>query len=264
MKKLYSLLAIAAIGFSANAQTNLVQNPGFELGLAPWAAGTASGYSNPTLVTTEKKSGSQSAGYENATVTTGFYQNVPITSNEVYVLTYWYKSSTSRPAGTTQNNIFRLWSVMTDANGKPTYTYASSTEDPLRTNNGYLPIASDWTQQTIEFTATNVATSIDVGFRAYGSGTAYVDDVSLIKKSELATGETVLSKRSLVRMTQVSDNIEFVTKSDIKIVNVNGQVVKAASVNDGTILNVSNLAKGMYIVTGNVNGENVSQKIIKK
>ena len=45
---------------------------------------------------------------------------------------------------------------------------------------------------------------------------------------------------------------------------MNGQVVKSASVNENTSLNVADLAKGMYIVTGTVNGKAVSEKIIKK
>ena len=56
----------------------------------------------------------------------------------------------------------------------------------------------------------------------------------------------------------------FNAKADIQILNMNGQVVKTASVNENTSLEVSSLAKGMYVVTANVNGKAVSQKIIKK
>ena len=45
---------------------------------------------------------------------------------------------------------------------------------------------------------------------------------------------------------------------------MNGQVVKSATVAEGTSMNVSSLTPGMYIVTGSVNGKAVSQKIIKK
>ena len=43
-----------------------------------------------------------------------------------------------------------------------------------------------------------------------------------------------------------------------------GQVVKTAEVKDNSRLDVSNLAKGTYVVTAIVNGKAVSQKVIKK
>ena len=62
----------------------------------------------------------------------------------------------------------------------------------------------------------------------------------------------------------VDNNILFSAKADVKVISMNGQVVKSASVNENTTLDVASLAKGMYIVTGTVNGQAVSQKIIKK
>ncbi|MCU7618106.1 lamin tail domain-containing protein [Chryseobacterium sp. PBS4-4] len=50
---------------------------------------------------------------------------------------------------------------------------------------------------------------------------------------------------------------------DVKIYTLTGQVVKTASVKDGAALNVAELAKGNYIVTGTVNNQPVSQKILK-
>ena len=45
---------------------------------------------------------------------------------------------------------------------------------------------------------------------------------------------------------------------------MNGQVVKSASVSENKSLEVADLASGMYIVTGTVEGQAVSTKIIKK
>lgn len=50
---------------------------------------------------------------------------------------------------------------------------------------------------------------------------------------------------------------------DVKVYNMFGQIVKEASVKANGILNVAELAKGNYIVTGTVNKEAVSQKILK-
>jgi hypothetical protein len=40
--------------------------------------------------------------------------------------------------------------------------------------------------------------------------------------------------------------------------------VKSVSVENGTTLDVSSLAKGVYLIKGDVNGETVVQKIIKQ
>ncbi len=72
------------------------------------------------------------------------------------------------------------------------------------------------------------------------------------------------AKTNLVKNTVVGNTMMFTAKADIQILNMNGQVVKTASVNENTSLDVATLTKGMYIVTAIVNGKTVSQKIIKK
>ena len=72
------------------------------------------------------------------------------------------------------------------------------------------------------------------------------------------------NKVNLVKNTVVANKIMFATKADVQILNMNGQVVKTASVNENTSLDVATLTKGMYIVTATVNGKTVSQKVIKK
>lgn len=86
----------------------------------------------------------------------------------------------------------------------------------------------------------------------YGTTTLGVKDVS-------AALAKVLIKNSVVDQTLL-----FGTRSDVKIYNVNGQVVKSASVKEGTALDLSSLPKGIYIVTGEVSGNRVSAKIIKR
>lgn len=90
------------------------------------------------------------------------------------------------------------------------------------------------------------------------------DEVTLTVNSTLAVGNASATKANLVKNTVVSNTMIFAAKADVQIVNMNGQVVKTASVNENTSLDVASLANGTYIVTGNVNGKVVSQKIIKK
>lgn len=61
-----------------------------------------------------------------------------------------------------------------------------------------------------------------------------------------------------------SDEITFgADVKDVKVYNMFGQIVKSASVKQNGTVNVAELAKGNYIVTGTVNNEPVSQKILK-
>ncbi|MBO6200001.1 MAG: lamin tail domain-containing protein [Chryseobacterium sp.] len=83
------------------------------------------------------------------------------------------------------------------------------------------------------------------------------------QNSVLAVSDVVKTNASLVRNTVVGESIAFAKTADIQIINAAGQVVKTAKVTEGSTLNVSSLAKGVYIVTGSVNGEKVSQKVIK-
>ena len=83
-------------------------------------------------------------------------------------------------------------------------------------------------------------------------------------KTTMGVGNVNATKVNLVKNTVVGNTILFVAKADVQILNMNGQVVKTASVNENSSLEVSTLAKGMYVVTATVNGKAVSQKIIKK
>lgn len=95
-----------------------------------------------------------------------------------------------------------------------------------------------------------------------GTGNALIDDL-VVTNLTLGVSDLALSKNNLVKNTNVTSNLVFGAKSDIQIVNANGQVVKTATVNENTSLNVSSLTKGIYIVTGVVNGQKVSQKFMK-
>ncbi|MGG7551680.1 T9SS type A sorting domain-containing protein [Chryseobacterium arthrosphaerae] len=106
---------------------------------------------------------------------------------------------------------------------------------------------------------------VDVNITGTDDGLA-IDDFSLTPQASgtLATIENKTSKKSFVKNTSVDNEIYFGSKSDVKIFNVNGQLLKTASVSENGALNVAELQKGIYIVTGTVNGKNVSEKVIKK
>ncbi|WP_417429627.1 T9SS type A sorting domain-containing protein [Halpernia sp.] len=94
------------------------------------------------------------------------------------------------------------------------------------------------------------------------TGNASIDNI-VVTNASLGVNDISKVNKTLVKNTNVSNSISFSAKTDVQILNMNGQVVKTASVNENTPLNVSSLSKGIYIVTGVVDGEKVSQKIMK-
>ena len=98
---------------------------------------------------------------------------------------------------------------------------------------------------------------------AAGTTTTYqVDNVNM--PTSLAVVDFQNIKNQFVKNTVVKDVIKFNAKADVKIFSMNGQVVKSASVSEDKNLEVSDLTPGMYIVTGMINGQAVSTKIVKK
>lgn len=61
--------------------------------------------------------------------------------------------------------------------------------------------------------------------------------------------------------------MSFQTKGNasVKVYNMNGQLVKSAAISvANSTVDVASLPKGNYVVTSELNGEKVSQKVIKK
>lgn len=262
MKKIFTVLGVFCVAAVASAQ-NLVSNPTFDNGLTGWAAGPSQNYGVPTLVAADGHNGSNSAQYQGATATTGFYQEIPVTAGTIYTISFWYKA-------TGDGTDARIWSNYKDAAGAIIYQNldASSTgptTDPLRgPMNGYLPTSSVWTQHTVTVTAPANVTLFQLAVRAYNNSTVAAFDDFSVTTGSLAVSDFSKSKYSLVKNTLVKSELAFGKDAkDVKIYNMFGQVVKTASVKANSTLEVSDLAKGAYIVTGTVNNEAVSQKILK-
>lgn len=139
------------------------------------------------------------------------------------------------PAGTTSD-------VTLTAEGQNSYTGTIS--------------SSDWITITLDLTGIEVG-PFSMKVQKSSTNNLLVDD---IKAVGVLGAIDITKANTLVRNTSVSDAIVFGKTADVKIYNVNGQLVKTASVKEGASLNVSDLAKGIYIV----NGAGASQKIIKK
>lgn len=263
MKKLYSLLATAMFAVTAFGQTTLLSETFGTTSSLPtgWAStNTTNGWKlNGSSSSTgySEASGGMSAQFvgqgSNGITHTLTYSNLS-TAGYTNISIIWGGQGA---AAFNQEIVFQ-WSTDGTTWNNVVYTYNKKATTWGLINNGVaiqLPVGAE-DAATLRLRWSSVAGN---------SGTYRIDDVKVTGISvSLATSETVKSKNTFVKNTSVENEIYFGVKSDIKIFNVSGQVVKTASVKENGILNVAELQNGIYFVTGTVNGKNVSEKIIKK
>ncbi len=147
---------------------------------------------------------------------------------------------------------------------------AGTTSDVTLTNSGSTNDykgsinAANWITIKLDLAGVDIVNNKTLSLKIQKGSTnaLYVDDIQ--SDASLGVIDTNKSKTTLVRNTKVNNEISFGEKANVKIYNVSGSLVKSASVEKNTSLNVSSLPKGIYVVTGEVNGQSVSQKIVKE
>ena len=156
----------------------------------------------------------------------------------------------------------------TPANVSVTYTVDNSVATP--TNVATLQINAQTLLSNSTGTSAAPTTLASVALRQAGTATNGTGNITIdnlvvtTTSTTLAVANNGTANVVLVKNTVVANSIIFGAKANVQVINTNGQVVRTASVNENSTLEVSTLPKGMYIVTGNVNGKLISQKIIKK
>ncbi|GAB1346405.1 hypothetical protein MASR1M104_13040 [Cloacibacterium normanense] len=108
----------------------------------------------------------------------------------------------------------------------------------------------------------------DINISGTDDGLA-VDDFSLTPQNSsfLSVNDTSKTKNIFLKNTMVDNTLSFQAKGNatVRVYNTNGQLVKSATISaQNANVNVANLPKGNYVVTAELNGETVSQKILKK
>lgn len=255
MKKIFTILSIATVSFAAQAQTtfSFVWNN--------------QGFSNAQEVTT----GNIVAGK----LTYNVQQNGSATSPKFYTAGGGTLRMYSNIADGNGNSIAILAAAGTKINSVKVKTSGLVGSDNYGPSTAIITVdgtvvptvydPADATNATYLINAATPASNITVKNGQTGAATAQIRIVSMdvTYTDALAVADFSKANSSLVKNTVVGESIAFAKNADIQIINAAGQVVKSAKVTEGSTLNVSSLAKGMYIVTGNVNGEKVSQKVIK-
>lgn len=153
-----------------------------------------------------------------------------------------------------------------------TVTYIVDNSGSASTNIATLKIDSQALITSTAGTGAAPTTLGGIAIRQAGnatSGTGNVTIGNLVAKvynqtlavSDVKSGKTThFVKNTFVKNNEITFGADA---KDVKIYNMFGQIVKEASVKANGTVNVAELAKGNYIVTGTVNKEAVSQKILK-
>jgi len=170
-------------------------------------------------------------------------------------------------------------------NGVGTFTFEYRKAFTAGTNNRILAVFVNGNQANVTPLFGSAGTDATVGTLstpinetgsvtvkiAFPAGTAdgnkqiTIDNVSWTAAGSLAVADFKKITPNFIKNTLVKNN-EIIFGSDVKDIKVytlSGSVVKTGDVKNGSALNVAELAKGNYIVTGTVNNEPVSQKILK-
>ena len=268
MKKIFTIVSVA-LAVSVSAQTNLFKGSDFNNWTDFTDGVTASGYSVNAIATSSPTGGVGGSGallLGNNTGTTNAYV---FTSGADFNIA-GAKYITIKVKGTSGGVSFNLGEV---GSGKTGVTYnvpAGTTSDVTLTNSGSTNDykgsinAANWITIKLDLAGVDIVNNKVFSLKIQKSSTnaLYVDDIQ--SDASLAVIDTNKSKTTLVRNTKVNNEISFGEKANVKIYNVSGSLVKSASVEKNTSLNVSSLPKGIYVVTGEVNGQSVSQKIVKE
>lgn len=276
MKKIYSLFATVLVATSFYAQVITQWNFDGSLTTAttgngtltliggvtpntsnPWVGGnpsTGKSYSTQTYPDQGMASGTAGAQFNVSTV--GFTSiNVSVdlygsnTQSKYAQLQYTTNGTTWVNATATPSLIAASFSTVaasmpTAANNNANFAIRVVTVFDPANNNSYSPIGATST---------------------YATGGALRFDNVTISSGTLAVTDFNKSKSLFVKNTFVkNEEITFgADVKDVKVYTLTGQLVKSTSVKEGSSLNVAELQKGNYIVTGTVNNQAVSQKILK-
>ena len=268
MKKIFTIVSVA-LAVSVSAQTNLFKGSDFNNWTDFTDGVTASSYSVNAIATSSPTGGVGGSGALLLGNNTGTNNAYVFTSGADFNIA-GAKYITIKVKGTSGGVSFNLGEV---GSGKTGVTYnvpAGTTSDVTLTNGGSVNSysgsinAANWITIKLDLAGVDIVNNKVFSLKIQKSSTnaLYVDDIQ--SDASLAVIDTNKSKTTLVRNTKVNNEISFGEKANVKIYNVSGSLVKSASVEKNTSLNVSSLPKGVYVVTGEVNGQSVSQKIVKE
>lgn len=256
MKKIYSILAVVATVTLSNAQNNLFKGSDFNnwtdfetsltqhgLKYAVKSEGTGINGTNALLINSSHETKND------------YVFSVPTIEHNGTFIKIKVKGNSGGLSFNVGDKFFNIPSGV-----------SSDTTIKASTSNYYLGSinTTDWITLTLDLTGVTFnKTAFAVKLQKASTPNLLIDDITT--DATLSIADFAKEKSVFVKNTFVNNGVlNFANGGDIKIFNQNGQVVKSAKVEVNSTLDISSLSTGVYIVVGVVNGEKVSQKIIKK
>ncbi|WP_309491501.1 T9SS type A sorting domain-containing protein [Chryseobacterium chendengshani] len=185
-------------------------------------------------------------------VRTGTAANTTWTGNYAVNQTYLIVVAYTFNATGTSDDTVKLWvNPVTGGSIEPTPTITDT-----HTGTDLVNIAGFMFRQD---SATETP-SVEIDELRIGTTWAQVTPSGTLAVSDLNKSKSNFVKNTFVKNEEITFGSDV---KDIKIYTLTGQVVKTASVKSNETLNVADLQKGNYIVTGTINNLPVSQKILK-
>ena len=287
MKKIFTILSIVAISFYVQGQTNFTATYDFVESPTNDELGALTGSTNLTIskfstvgATYVSSTGNRYAnsGAPTGTLNTGNYIQVTLTPSTGYTLTINSLTVRVQRSGSGPRDMAVRSSADNYTENLPaTINPANAALSIIPTNVIHYVNDINSGQNGATITPTNITNiSSPVTFRFYffnaeaSTGTFSVDDVVIngtTKSVPLGTIDNIKEKNIFLKNTMVDNTLSFQTKGNasVKVYNANGQLVKSATISaQNANVNVANLPKGNYVVTAELNGETVSQKIVKQ
>ena len=156
--------------------------------------------------------------------------------------------------------------VATDVSVKVAFSVSGTNSTSTLTINNETPITST---SAVAPTVLKSVVIRQAGSATAGTGNVSIDNlvVTTYPSNTLSVGDITKTKNIFLKNTMVDNTLSFQTKGNatVRVYNTNGQLVKTANVSaQNANVNVASLPKGNYVVTAELNGEKVSQKILKK
>lgn len=261
MKKIYFISALFATLFSANAQTNLISNSGFEA----WTAGAPDLWFIPAATTITQNTTIFHEGLSSLGITSPASGNktvspttdTPVISTSTYVYSGWYLDNDANSRFKFWNQ-FRTASADTGANALQAASYSTD--------------SASWQFFTAEAAPNATATVARPGLRVYpeasttGGGVIYFDEIKFYDKATLSSPDIAGFNNQVKMPTVITDvlTIQMPTRATVNIYTLDGKLFSSNRVDSNEAINTQSLSAGMYVVTVQNDYAKTSRKVIKK
>lgn len=246
MKKIFTLMAVAAFAFSASA-ANLLTNGDFET----WSGGLPTGWVVGTTATATQVTDTYGSALSlaNATATTYVTQEVACEAGKTYTIKLKYKilggdgtdfriwANFFKLSGTTQ-----LWSPMTLADSLALKGPGGNT------TTAYFPNELNvWKEYTYETVAPAGFDKFSFQVRMYKAATVIMDDFVFEEKVGSSINNPSLSNIKVFVSGNVLNVIGANNGAKVDIYSALGTKVKSTTVENG-VVTLDNISKGIYVV----------------